>query len=103
VAVRSSHTYPVAFGLICGSLSLSLQQALEAFFYTRLAAAVSAAMRLMPLGQHEAQKILGELLADAPACAARVAAAHDPPRAFMPGMDIANMRQQYVHSRLFRS
>jgi urease accessory protein len=102
-AARPVHTFPVAFGMVCGASGLPMDEALEAFFYTRLAASVSAAMRLMPLGQHEAQKILGELLRDVPACAARVAADSEPPRCFAPHQDIASMAHQYVHSRLFRS
>jgi urease accessory protein len=103
LAARPAHTFPVAFGIVCGASGLPMDEALEAFFYTRLAASVSAAMRLMPLGQHEAQKILGGILRVVPACAARVAADPDPPRCFTPLMDIASMRHQYVHSRLFRS
>jgi urease accessory protein len=103
MAARAHHTFPVAFGLVCGASGLTVLDALEGFFYTRLAAGVSAAMRLMPLGQHEAHRLLAEILREVPACAASVAADHAPPRAFAPHMDIASMRHQYVHSRLFRS
>jgi urease accessory protein len=103
IAARPFHTFPVAFGIVCGAMQIAVHEALEAYFYTRLAGGVSAAMRLMPLGQHDAQRILADLLADTPDCVARVEASCDRPRAFSPHLDIASMRQQYVHSRLFRS
>ena len=103
MTARPHHTFPVAFGIVCDVAGLTVVDALEGFFYTRLAAGVSAAMRLMSIGQHEAHQLLADLLREVPACAARVAAGVEPPRAFSPHMDIASMRHQYVHSRLFRS
>jgi urease accessory protein len=102
-AARKHHTHPVAFGMVCASAGLPVIEALEAFFYTRLAASVSAAMRLLPLGQHEAQLVLTRMLHDVPQHAARAAKSDEPPHGFTPAMDIAAMRHQYVHSRLFRS
>ena len=96
-------TFPVAFGVVCATSAIPLQQALESFMYTRLASVVSAAMRLMPLGQHDAHAVLAEVLADVPAAASEVAASSLAPHAFTPLVDIAAMGHQYMHSRLFRS
>jgi len=71
--------------------------------YTRLAAATSAAMRLLPIGQHEAHRLLAEMLESVPAAVDRILERGGRPAGFMPAMDLAVMSQQYVHSRLFRS
>ena len=71
--------------------------------YTRLAAMVSAAMRLMPLGQLEGHTLLVEALARVPALAAEVLDDDRPLGAFTPNLDVMVMSQQYVESRLFKS
>ncbi|MQA31046.1 MAG: hypothetical protein GEU82_14645 [Luteitalea sp.] len=60
-------TLPVAFGVVTAASAVPVRAALEAYFYTRLAAIVSAAMRLMSVGQHEAHRILAEALDGVPA------------------------------------
>ena len=96
-------TLPVAFGVVCASAGAEARAAVEAFVYTRLASAASAAMRLMPIGQREAHRVLASRLRAAgpivDAAVARAAAVGS----FAPALDIASMTQQYVHSRLFRS
>lgn len=93
---------PVAFGCSAASCGVERRTAAEAFSYTRLAATVSSAMRLMSLGQVEAHTLLARTLARVPAAVDRMLAA-DALESFAPAMDIAMMRQQYLHSRLFRS
>jgi urease accessory protein len=95
-------TLPVAFGLVCAAGTVPLEAALEGYFYTRLAAAVSAAMRLISIGQHEAHALLSEALEGVP-LAVTVAMAAPQPSTFVPALDLAAMSHQYVHSRLFRS
>jgi urease accessory protein UreF len=77
--------------------------ALEGFVYTRLASAVSAAMRLMPVGQHDWHLILARLLERVPGVAAAISTDLAPMQSFAPALDIAAMSQQYGRSRLFRS
>jgi urease accessory protein UreF len=60
-------------------------------------------MRLMKLGQSEAHRLLGAVLAQVPAAAAAILASEAPPAVFAPALDIAAMSQQYQRSRLFRS
>jgi urease accessory protein len=95
-------TLPVAFGVVCAASGVPLRSALEGFFYTRLAASISGAMRLIPIGQHEAHALLAEILEGIPA-AVDMTLACDGPCAFAPALDLAAMSQQYVYSRLFRS
>jgi urease accessory protein len=94
-------TLPVAFAGACGSIVR--RDAVEAFAYTRLAATVSAAMRLIPIGQTDAHSLLAQTLARVPAVVDAIAARDADPESFTPAMDLAVMSQQYLHSRLFRS
>ncbi len=103
VDVERTMTLPAAFGVVCGSAGIDPHVALEGFVYTRLAAIASAAMRLMPIGQHEAHGVLASRLRRAGAIVEDIAARGEMPSAFAPALDIASMSQQYVHSRLFRS
>ena len=97
-------TLPVAFGIVSAGSDIDLDSAVTGYMYTRLAATVSAAMRLMSIGQHEAHGRLTACLARVPSAVEAVL--RDPERSlrsFAPAMDLAAMRQQYGHSRLFRS
>jgi len=96
-------TLPVAFGIACGSSGIAPAAALEAFLYTRLAGSISAAMRLMKIGQSEAQRVLADVLQQVPAVAAAIVASDAGPAVFAPALDIAAMSHQYQRSRLFRS
>jgi urease accessory protein len=96
-------TLPVAFGVVAAAAGVPERAALEGYAYTRLAAIVSAAMRLIPLGQHEAHRLLAAALDLVPPMVAEILDVEEPLRSFAPSMDIAAMSQQYVHSRLFRS
>jgi len=94
---------PVAFAAACASAGVTRRESVAAYAYTRLAATVSAAMRLMPIGQTDAHRLLSRTLERVPAVVDRIAAGADEPESFTPMMDIAAMTQQYLHSRLFRS
>jgi len=60
-------------------------------------------VRLMPIGQTDAHRLLSRTLESVPAVVDRIAAGEGHPESFTPMMDIAAMTQQYLHSRLFRS
>jgi urease accessory protein len=94
---------PVAFAAACVSAGVTRRESVDAYAYTRLAATVSAAMRLMPIGQTDAHRRLSRTLERVPAVVDRIAASNHQPESFTPMMDIAAMTQQYLHSRLFRS
>ena len=110
-------TLPVAFAGACayapplarGVLSVAKdagideRDAVEGFAYTRLAATISSAMRLIPIGQNEAHQLLSRVLDRVPAVMDAVIARQAEPESFMPALDIAQMTHPYVHSRLFRS
>lgn len=94
---------PVAFACASASAGVDQAGAVEAFAYTRLASAVSAGMRLMPVGQTDAHVLLARLVERLPAVVEQVMARDAPAESFTPAMDIAAMTQQYLRSRLFRS
>jgi urease accessory protein len=102
-SARRSPTFPAAFATVCVSAGIPLRDALGGYAYTRLAATVSAAMRAMPLGQTEAHERLGRTLARVPSVVDEVIARRASPESFALALDAAQMSQQYVHSRLFRS
>lgn len=103
VAKGGSATLPVAFGVVAASAGIGERAAVEGFMYTRMAAIVSSAMRLMPIGQHEGHALLAAALDHVPSSVDGVLSDTGPLLSFTPGLDIATMSQQYGHSRLFRS
>jgi len=100
---RLGPTLPVAFSAISHCGGIALRDALAGYAYTRLAATVSAAMRLVAIGQTDAHQLLSRALAQVPSTIEDVLARNARPESFTPALDIAQMTQQYVHSRLFRS
>ena len=103
LATKSCTTLPIVFAAACVCAGTDRRASVEAFAYTRLAATVSAAMRLMPIGQTGAHALLARTLDRVPAVAHAIAARDERVESFSPALDIEAMRQQYVHSRLFRS
>ena len=95
---------PVAYAVVLAHRGLDCRDALLAFGYSRLAGIVSAGIRLISMGQQQAQNLLSELLECLPEVVDRVIGIEaEPLRSFAPLMDIAQMNHRYVYSRLFRS
>jgi urease accessory protein len=102
IDVERIMTLPPAFGVACASVGVEAREAVEGFIYTRLASAASAAMRLLPIGQHEAHRVLAARLRSASSIIEAIVG-QPALSSFAPALDIASMSHQYVHSRLFRS
>jgi len=100
---KPAPSLPVAFAIACASSGVGRRESVEAFVYTRLASTISAAMRLMPLGQTDARTVLARALDRAPSVVDAIERGRDTIECFTPAMDVAMMSQQYLHSRLFRS
>jgi urease accessory protein len=96
-------TLPVAFAAVGVCAGIDRRDGLAGYAYTRLGATVSAAMRLIALGQTDAHRLLSCVLDRVPATVDDVITRHPPIESFAPALDVAQMTQQYVHSRLFRS
>jgi urease accessory protein len=95
--------FPIAFAAACACSAVPPAAALEALAYTRLAATVSGAMRLAPVGQNDAHLVLSRTLARVPTIVSTIVELDVEHESFAPSMDIAAMSHQYLHSRLFRS
>ena len=96
----------VAFAGACACGGIEQRRAVEAFAYVRLASTISAAMRLMPIGQADAHALLARAADRVPAVVDGIIARDREgarPESCAPAMDLAAMSQRYLHSRLFRS
>lgn len=95
---------PVAYGLVFFHRGLEARDAVLAFGYLRLAGIVSAALRLIPIGQQQGQVLLTRAIGRLPAAVDYILqTAAEPLRSFNPLVDVQQMNHRYVYSRLFRS
>lgn len=96
--------HAVVFGMAAHELGMPESSALPAFLYSIAAGLAAAAIRLVPLGQSDGQRLLHDLQ---PCCARLVQRfAHaDPQDAWSgaPGLDIRSMQHERMYSRLCRS
>ena len=96
--------YAVAFAVACGLWKVGPREACEAFCYAWLENQVTAATKLVPLGQTAAQRLLLELMREIdPACAAAETVADEHIGMSLPGLAFASCRHEHQHTRLFRS
>jgi urease accessory protein len=100
---RLGPVLPIAFAAACASAGIERRRSVEAFAYTRLSATISAAMRLMPIGQTDAHALLARTLDRVPRVVDAIVDRDADPESFTPALDVAVMTQQYLRSRLFRS
>lgn len=95
---------PVAFGVVCAVRGVAVVEAATAYTYQAAAGAVSAALKLLRLGQNAGQRVLQATL---PAIAAGVPAAVARPAEeagwFSPLVDVASARHETAYTRLFIS
>ncbi|MDQ1901689.1 urease accessory UreF family protein [Paracoccus sp. WLY502] len=95
---------PIAFGRACATMPLPHPEIIAAFLQAQAAALVSAAVRFMPLGPVEGQKMLAALQPAILAAALRGASATEDDLAVASwGADIAAMRHETMTVRIFRS
>jgi urease accessory protein len=96
--------HAVAFGLVAQSLGLSEENAVQGYLYNVTAGWVAAALRLVPLGQAEGQRLLHNLaptLLQVQQCYRHLT----PTEAWSctPALDIRSMQHERLYTRLFRS
>ena len=96
--------YPVAFGALAAAHSLAEDDAVRGFLHAWCANLVSAAVRLVPLGQSAGLRILSGLLValEAVVAATRTAGLDETGGACFRS-DIAAMRHETQYTRLFRT
>src|SRR5262245_778933 len=99
---RAPGHFPVAIGMTLAACGWSRQDTVAAFLYQTAQGLVSAAMKLLPVGQQEGQQLLarfGPLIAELSAAAKPKEALSS----WSPVHDIYGMRHARLESRLFRS
>lgn len=95
---------PVAIGAAGAAHRVPLRPLLVAFLTAFAANLVSAAVRLVPLGQTDGQRLTRDLAPLARRLAAEAEGATlDDVGGFALGLDVASMRHEYQEVRLFRS
>jgi urease accessory protein len=96
--------YPVAFGAAAGCAGVPVEAAATAYLYATASMLVNCGLRLLPLGQLEAQRTLASLRPEIATLAAEAAARDlDDMWSFTPGLELAGLRHAGLDMRLFRS
>jgi urease accessory protein len=96
--------YPVAVGLVSAAHTIPLAPTLHAFLHALTSNWISAASRLIPLGQTDSQRVLVSLEPVVSATAKRaIAATLDDLGAATFRADLASLRHETQYTRLFRS
>lgn len=97
-------TYPVIYGAVCGRLGILLEDAAAAFVFNTVNALVQSAVKLIPLGNTQAQKVLLDLY---PAMEVSARDSQEIPieeiSNFCPGLDIASIAHEFLPTRLYMS
>ncbi|MCI8647625.1 MAG: urease accessory protein UreF [Firmicutes bacterium] len=100
----SGMSYPVVYGLICGRLGLEPEAVLQAYVFSTVNALVQSGVKLIPLGNTQAQKILLQLQPEMEACAAECQSwGIGELSNFSPGLDIAGILHETLPVRLYMS
>ncbi|WP_240637931.1 urease accessory protein UreF [Paracoccus aestuarii] len=95
---------PVAVGRACAALPLPAPEIIAAFLQAQAAGLIGAAVRFLPLGPVEGQRLLAAMRAPILATADRAAGAGiDALASATWGADIAAMRHETMTTRIFRS
>ena len=101
---RAAGHHPAVFGVVLGSQGVDPEAAATAYLHTAAVLMVNAALRLLPLGQAEGQRVLAAARPRLARLAARAGAAHvEDLWSFAPGLEIAGLRHADLEARLFRS
>jgi urease accessory protein len=99
-----SPAFPTAFSFAAHGLGVPLREGLTGYLWAWGENQVSAAMKLVPLGQSSGQRILVKLIALLPQIAdSALAMREDGLSNFAPALAIASSRHETQYTRLFRS
>ncbi len=96
--------HSVVYGLVCNTLKIPKSEAILAYLYSTVSSLVGAALRLLPIGHTEGQKIIERikpLLVNTVEIVLKVNI--NELTGFSPGIDIRAMRHERLYTRLFRS
>ncbi|MEM8490602.1 MAG: urease accessory UreF family protein [Pseudomonadota bacterium] len=102
--LTQSPSYSVMFALAAYWWSISVESTCHAFCYSWLENQITAATKLVPLGQTEAQRMLLAMLNRIPEACEHAWRIDDEDLGLnLPGLALASARHEYQHTRLFRS
>ena len=97
-------SYIAMFALAAVRWGIALEPALAGFFYAVCESQISAALRLLPLGQTAGQRLLERALPVIERCAERALAIPDDDIGQLaPGLALLSAEHEHQYSRLFRS
>ncbi|MFT7581742.1 MAG: urease accessory protein [Myxococcota bacterium] len=97
-------SFAVTFALAATLWGISVQDAVTGYLWVVCEGQVSAAVRLIPLGQTDGQRILGRLNTLIPAWSTAAGQLGlDDIGGFLPGVAMASAHHEQQYSRLFRS
>jgi urease accessory protein len=103
-ACRTPPVYPVAVGVVAAMHGVPLAPTLHAFLHALISNWISAASRLVPLGQTDSQRVLVQLEAAVATTADRaLTATLDDLGSATFRADLASLRHETQYTRLFRS
>ena len=96
--------YPIAIAVACAAYEIFLEEGLHGYFHAFVSNLVSAAVRLIPLGQTDGQMTIASLEKTvAEATDQAIAIPLDDIGAAAPLIDLGSMRHETQYTRLFRS
>ena len=96
--------FPTAFAFAVAAWRIDARAALAAYVFAWIENQVLAALKSVPLGQTEGQRILMEIAARIPTVVERAGALDDGDLANLaPGLALASARHETQYSRIFRS
>ena len=101
---RRGISYPVIYGAVCGRLDTGLDDAVRAYVFSTANSLVQSAIKLIPLGNTEAQKILFDsvqLMEHVSDICMKTGI--DEISNFCPALDIAGIRHETLGVRLYMS
>ena len=97
-------SYPVIFGLVCGRLGLDITESMRAFVFSTVNALAQSAVKLIPLGNKQAQGIILELYQAMEETVKKgLSVPVEDVSNFCPGFDIAGIIHEYLPTRLYMS
>lgn len=101
---RGDVCYASTFALAALSCQVPLEAALLGFLWVQAEGQISAAVRLIPLGQTAGQRLLSRVIAALPDCAEQARRLTDSEvGALSPGLALASALHETQYTRLFRS
>ena len=97
-------SFPAAFAFAASRHGIDPREALAAYLFSWVENQALAALKAIPLGQTDGQRLVAEVSATIPAIVERAASmADDELCNFAPGIALASSRHETQYSRIFRS